>query len=88
MPKSHKVQVTLEEAVYERVREIAERDDKSMARVVRESIVRYCVEPAERERRQRALERLFDVEAPAPADYAEWKDAYSRAKVGASDSDD
>lgn len=85
MPKTHKVQVTLDGEHYERLREIAERQDKSLAGVVRESIVRYCVEPAERRRRQRALERLTSVEAPVPDEYSTWERDYSSAKTATDD---
>ncbi len=85
MGKTRKVQVTLDEAQYECLREIAEREDRSLAHVVRESVVRYCVEPTERRRRQRALDRLSSVEAPVPDDYATWEREYSACKSAPKD---
>ena len=49
MPKTRKVQVTLEETQYEELARIAERDGKKMAAVVRESIERYCLDPEARQ---------------------------------------
>lgn len=80
MVKTRKVQVTLEPDQYERLQEVAEREGKALAAVVRESIVRYCLEPAERDRRRRALRTLTGIEAPVPEEYADWEREYSRAK--------
>lgn len=81
MAKTRKIQVTLDEAQYEQLAEIARREDKKLARVVRESIVRYCIEPAASQRRQEALESLLALDpAPVPDDYATWEAEYSGAK--------
>lgn len=81
MAKTHKIQVTLDEAQYEQLAEIARREDKKLARVVRESIVRYCIEPAVQRKRQEALETLLALEpTPVPDDYAEWESEYARLK--------
>ncbi len=81
MAKTHKIQVTLDEAQYEQLAEIARREDKKLARVVRESIVRYCIEPAVERKRQEALETLMALEpTPVPADYAEWESEYAGLK--------
>ena len=81
MAKTRKVQVTLDEEQYEQLERIAERDDRSLAGVVRESIVRYCIEPAERRRRNHALDRLFAIGEGEPDDYTEWEREYSRNKA-------
>lgn len=81
MAKTRKVQVTLEPDQYELLREVAEREGKALAAVVRESIVRYCVEPAERRRRRRALETLSATEAPVPDEYREWEREYAGRKA-------
>ena len=81
MAETRKVQVTLSVDIYERVRELAARQDRSMASVVRESIVRYCVEPEDRRRRHGALERLAALEAPVPDDYHTWERDYSELKA-------
>lgn len=83
MGETRKVQVTLDAEQYERLCDIAEREGKSLAGVVRESIVRYSLEPAARRHRQRALETLTGIEEPVPDDYASWERDYSRAKAGA-----
>ena len=81
MVKTHKIQVTLDEAQYEQLAEIARREDKKLARVVRESIIRYCIEPAVERRRQEALETLMALEpTPVPDDYAAWESEYTRLK--------
>lgn len=82
MPKTRKVQVTLEADVYERLCEIAEREHTSLAGVVRESVVRYCIEPDDRQRRERALDRLTSIQAPVPERYEDWEAEYSRLKAG------
>ncbi len=82
MAKTRKIQVTLDEVQYEKLAEIARREDKKLARVVRESIVRYCIEPDALRRKQEAVEALLGVEAaPAPDDYAEWESEYSARKA-------
>jgi len=81
MAKTRKIQVTLDEAQYEQLAEIARREDKKLARVVRESIVRYCIEPATERRKQEALDGLLALEpAPVPDDYATWKAEYAGIK--------
>lgn len=87
MAKTRKVQVTLEPDQYERLREVAEREGKALAAVVRESIVRYCVEPAERRRRRRALETLSATEAPVPDEYGDWEREYSGRKAAEMEAD-
>lgn len=82
MAKTHKVQVTLDEDQYQRLAEVASREEKTLAAVVRESVVRYCVEPEEQRRKLEALERLEAVDAPAPEDYSEWEREYSTVKSG------
>lgn len=82
MPKTRKVQVTLEADVYERLCEIAEREHTSLAGVVRESVVRYCIQPDDRQRRERALDRLTSIQAPVPEHYEDWEAEYSRLKAG------
>lgn len=81
MAKTHKIQVTLDEAQYEQLAEIARREDKKLARVVRESIVRYCIEPAVERKRREALETLMALEpTPVPDHYAEWESEYAGLK--------
>ena len=81
MVKTRKIQVTLDEAQYEQLAEIARREDKKLARVVRESIVRYCIEPAAERRKREALEGLLAIEpTPVPDDYATWKAEYAEIK--------
>lgn len=81
MPKTRKVQVTLEETQYEELARIAERDGKKMAAVVRESIERYCLDPEARQAKREALEQLLSLSAPAPEDYRDWEREYSALKT-------
>jgi len=77
--KSRKVQVTLDEDQYERLAEVARRQDKKLAAVVRESIVRYCVEPEVTRRKQDALDRLLALDpTPVPDEYGDWEKEYAR----------
>jgi hypothetical protein len=86
--KSHKVQVTLDEDQYTRLVEVARRQDKKLAAVVRESIVRYCVEPEVTRRKQDALDRLLALDpTPVPHEYSDWEKEYAR-RAGAADGDE
>jgi len=80
MAKTHKIQVTLEEDQYEKLAEIAERDGKKLAAVVRESVVQYCLGPEAKKAKRGALEALLAEAAPPPEDYATWEREYSRLK--------
>lgn len=81
MVKTRKVQVTLEEDQYEILAEIAERDGKKIAAVVRESIERYCLAPESKLAKRQALEELLSLEAPAPEDYRDWEREYAVLKT-------
>jgi hypothetical protein len=78
--KTRKIQVTLEEEQYESLAEIARRQEKKLAAVVRESIEKYCLSPESARRKKRALEDLLSVEAPAPEEYENWKRQYGALK--------
>ena len=81
MAKTRKIQVTLDEVQYERLAEIARRQDKKLARVVRESIVRYCIEPETQRKKRDAIEELLGLEpTPVPDDYATWETEYGGRK--------
>lgn len=82
MPRSHKVQVTLNEVEYAAIRRRAEAEGLKYAGVVREAIQEYCVKPDRRERQRRALEALDALPpAPVPSSWAEWKREYSELKT-------
>ena len=80
MAKTRKIQVTLDESQYDTLAQIAERDGKKLAAVVRESIVEYCLGPESKKAKQQALEALVAESAPPPEDYAAWKREYSTLK--------
>ena len=84
--KTRKVQVTLEEDQYEKLAEIAERDGKKLAAVVRESVVQYCLGPESKKAKRKALEALLAEAAPPPVDYATWEREYTKLKSEAEDS--
>ena len=82
MGKTKKVQVTLEEAQYEELAEIARREGKKLASVVRESIEKYALAPEAERNKREALEDLFSLEpTPVPQEYAEWKREYGARKT-------
>lgn len=84
MGKTKKVQVTLDEGEYELLAEIAERESRSLASVVRESMHRYCLTPEAERRKRQALDELLTLEpAPVPGDYREWERHYSALKTEA-----
>ena len=80
MTKTRKVQVTLEEAQYEALAKIAERDGKKLAAVVRESVVKYCLGPESKKAKRQALKALLAESAPPPEDYGTWKRQYADLK--------
>ncbi len=81
MAKNRKIQVTLEEDQFEKLAEIAKRDGKKLAAVVRESVVQYCLGPESKKARQDALKALLAESAPPPEEYASWEQEYSRLKT-------
>jgi predicted DNA-binding protein len=81
MAKTRKIQVTLEESQYEKLAEIAERDGKKLAAVVRESIGRYCLDPELKKAKQAALKALLAVSAAAPEEYSSWEQEYAALKT-------
>ena len=82
MPRSHKVQVTLNEVEYAAVRRRAEAEGRKHASVVREAIQEYCVKPDRRRRQREALEALRNMPpAPVPESWSEWNREYSRLKT-------
>lgn len=76
MAKTRKVQVTLEEAQYEALAQIAERDGKKLAAVVRESVEQYCLGPESKKAKRRALKALQAESAPPPEEYSVWEQRY------------
>lgn len=88
MPRSHKVQVTLDEIEYAAVRRRAEADGLKYAGVVREAIQEYCVKPDRRRRQQEALAALDALPpSPVPSSWREWKREYSRLKTAFREAD-
>ena len=85
MVKTRKVQVTLDEAEYETLARIAERDGRKLAAVVRESIARYCLAPEAKRVKRGALEKVLSLSVPAPTDYRDWKRRYATLKAGEED---
>ena len=80
---NHKVQVTLTPYDYEAVQRAAERRGATLASVVREAVVEYCVKPDSKERRLRAIAEVAEAEpADAPEDLEAWKREYSEMKAG------
>jgi len=80
MAKTRKIQVTLDETQYEKLAEIAERDGKKLAAVVRESVVQYCLGPESKKAKQEALKALLAESAPPPEEYTDWEREYSEIK--------
>jgi predicted DNA-binding protein len=82
MRKTRKIQVTLEEEQYKQLTQIAVRDGKKLAGVVRESIEKYCLAPEKERTKQQALQELLSLEpAPAPENYRDWKHQYGELKT-------
>ena len=82
MAKTRKIQVTLEEARYEKLAEIARREGRKLASVVRESIEKYTLAPEAERAKREALDELFTLEpSPVPKRYADWKQEYGARKT-------
>lgn len=81
--KTRKVQVTLEEPDYQALLRVAERENKKLAAVVRESIEKYCVEPESAREKRTSLAALFSIEAPVVDTYEAWERQYSSLKTEA-----
>jgi hypothetical protein len=81
MPRSRKVQVTLDETEYDALAKVAKRSGRKLAAVVRESIARYCLEPEAKREMREALEDLKSLSVPAPENYEEWEREYSGLKI-------
>ena len=82
MPKTRKIQVTLEEEQYEELRRLARRDGKKLAAIVRESVVRYCLNPEANRAKAEALQDLLSLQpTSAPESYREWKREYATLKT-------
>jgi hypothetical protein len=76
-----KVQVTLDAVQYRRLVQVARRDGKKLAAVVRESVEKYCVEPEVERTRQTALGSLLGLPPqPVPDDYSHWEFQYGALK--------
>lgn len=80
--KTRKIQVTLEDSQYEALAQIAARDGKKLAAVVRESVVQYCLGPEAKKAKRQALKALLEESAPPPEEYAAWKRRYLDLKAG------
>lgn len=81
MAKSRKIQVTIDEERYQLLSEIAQREGKKLAAVVRESIEKYCLGPERESRQHQALQELFSIgPVPVPEDYNEWEKQYGDRK--------
>ena len=84
MPRTRKIQVTLDESQYAAVSRISRANGRKLAAVVREAVQRYCVEPEARRRRLDAIDALYNMEpAPVPSDLEQWEREYSALKTGA-----
>lgn len=81
MPKTRKIQVTLDNHEYEQLAQIARREGKKLATVVRESIQKYSILPEAERAKRRALEDLFSLPpTPVPGNYKDWKSQYDGLK--------
>ena len=82
MPKTKKIQVTLEEGQYHELTRIARRDGKKLAGLVRESIEKYCPTPEAERVKRKALQKLLSLQpTPAPEIYGDWKHQYGGLKT-------
>jgi predicted DNA-binding protein len=82
MPKTRKIQVTLDAEDYDKLAQLAHRDGRKLAAVVRDSIQKYTIAPEADRAKREALDELFSVAAaPVPKDYREWEVEYGGLKT-------
>lgn len=82
MKKSKKVQITFDPEDFDRIADIARREGKKLAGVVREAVEKYALGPEEESAKRKALEELLNVESiPPPDPYADWKREYGARKT-------
>jgi hypothetical protein len=81
MPKTRKIQVTFDEEAFELLSNIARRDKKKLAGVVREAAEKYAIGPESDRAKREALRELLALPTiPSPAEYPEWKREYGAKK--------
>lgn len=85
--KTKKVQVTLDETQYEELAEIAQREGRKLASIVRESIEQYALAPEADRNKREALEDLFALDTPVPESYGDWKREYGGQKTKSEERD-
>ncbi len=82
MLKTRKIQVTLEKEEFENLAQMARREGKKLAAVVRESIRKYSVWPETERTKRAALEELFSLPpTPVPKSCHQWKREYLALKT-------
>jgi hypothetical protein len=82
VPKTRKIQVTFDEEAFALLLDIARRDGKKLAGIVREAAEKYAIGPeAERAKREALKELLALPPVESPAEYREWKREYGGKKV-------
>jgi len=82
MPKTRKIQVTLDAEDYDKLAQLAQRDRRKLAAVVRESIQKFTIGPeADRAKREALAELLSIAPVPVPEEYSEWKREYGELKT-------
>jgi len=83
MQKTRKIQVTLDEKEYELIAQIAQREGRKLAAIVRESILKYSLQPETERTGRKALDDLFSLHpTPVPETYKDWKSRYHEYKKG------
>jgi hypothetical protein len=67
---------------YRKLVQLAQREGRKLATVVRESVEKYCLEPEALRRKREALEDFLRLPpTPVPPDYSEWKRTYGAFKT-------
>lgn len=74
-----RVQTVLTEEQFEELAELSEKLNKPLSVLVREAVERYCLEPANLERRMAALRELLSLNAPV-ADWEQMEDEITRGR--------
>ncbi|HRC85963.1 MAG TPA: hypothetical protein PK413_10175 [Thermoanaerobaculia bacterium] len=84
MPQlARKAQVLFSEEQYRQLAEIADRAKQPLSKLLRRAAEVVYLEPARRQAKRDALERLFSLPpAEAPEDYSEWEGQYLEDRFG------
>ena len=80
-PDTRTIQIAVSEEQYQVLAALADREHKTVEVVVKEALEQTCLRKHRAQEKAEAMRALLAAEpAPAPNDYHEWEEEYSRLK--------